>query len=443
MKPNLLFVSPRFLFPADEGGKIRTSNILRQMKGGPFHITLASPAPPDTSPFHADLEAISDSFLPWPATPSSRARRIAALLDRRPLSVATDDSPAGRAVVAQALAQHPAVAVIDFPHAAVLTPGAIPVPSVLFTHNVEAEIYERHARLARGLMRPIWNDQARKMQRFEGDTLRRFDRVIAVSTRDAKALRQRFQLPTVDTIDTGVDLVFFTPTPLPPQPAADAGTIVFTGVMDSPANTEGIRFLMDQVWPRILQARPQAQALIVGRNPPPALVAAAPPSMTFTGTVDDIRPHVARADLAVIPLNVGSGTRIKAFEAMAMGRPVLSTTIGVEGLAVTPDEHLLIADDAPAFAAAILRLLAEEPLRHRLVGAARNLLETHFSLGPGRPPIRSHLRARHATDIVRNLAPSAQTASYTQCPTSLIPTSPSSAQAPSASSPPLNAACSS
>lgn len=379
MKPTLLFISPRFLFPADEGGKIRTSNILRQMKAGPFQITLASPAPPDAARFQRELDTVCDHFTPWPATPASTQRRLRALLDPRPVSVATDDTPQGRAAIAEALQTRPDVVVVDFPHAAVLTPGAITPPSILFTHNVETEIYERHARLATGPMRLLWPAQARKMARFERQTLARFTRVIAVSARDARALQSRFHLTTVDTIDTGVDLDFFHPTPPPPQPAPDAGTIVFTGVMDSPANIEGVRFLMNQVWPLVVKARPAAKALIVGRNPPQSLIAAAPPNWTYTGTVPDIRPHVAAAHLAVIPLNVGSGTRIKAFEAMAMARPVVSTTIGVEGLGITPGQHLLIADDAPAFAAAILRLLDDPPLRLRLTQAARALLETNFS----------------------------------------------------------------
>ena len=230
-----------------------------------------------------------------------------------------------------------------------------------------------------GPLRLLWPMQARKMQRFEGETLRRFDRVIAVSKRDATALQARFGLPAVDPVDTGVDLVFFAPLPAQPSPAADAGCIVFTGVMDSPANIEGVRFLMERVWPAVLQARPAAQALIVGRNPPVSLRAAAPPSFRFTGTVDDIRPHVALSHLAVIPLNVGSGTRIKAFEAMAMGRPVVSTSIGVEGLDVVAGEHLLIADDPAGFAAAILRLLADAGLRDTLAANARRRVEQRFS----------------------------------------------------------------
>ncbi len=379
MKPTLLFVSPRFLFPADEGGKIRTSSILRQMKSGAFGIVLASPAPPDLDRHRDELDGVCDRFLPWMAAPASPLRRVRALLDPRPVSVATDDTAEGRAAVDQALRDGPDLVVIDFPHAAVLAPDPFPVPSVVFTHNVEAEIFERHARVATGPMRLVWPGQARKMQRFEGETLRRFSRVIAVSRRDAAALKERFNLPEVDAIDTGVDLGFFTPQAAPPPPGPEGGLVVFTGVMDSPANVEGVRYLFDKVWPIVLQARPAARALVVGRNPSAALQAAAPPSFSFTGTVDDIRPHVARSHLAVIPLNVGSGTRIKAFEAMAMGRPVVSTSIGIEGLDVEHGEHLLIADAASDFAAAVLALLADAGLRDRLARNARALVETRFS----------------------------------------------------------------
>lgn len=374
-KPTLLFVSPRFLFPTDEGGKIRTANILRQMKGGTFRIVVASPMPPDVALFQGDIDGVCDEFLGWLAPPHSQVRRVLALLDHRPVSVATDDTRQGRMAVAQALEAEPDLVLVDFPHAAVLTPSVFRVPSVCFTHNVEAEIYERHTRVATGVMRLLWPGQARKMKRFEGATLRRFDRVIAVSRRDAKALVSRFGLSAVDPIDTGVDLEYFRPTPAP----SGSGLVVFTGVMDSSANIDGVRFLIQEVWPILSQMRPGVRACIIGRNPPESLRAAAPPGFEFTGTVDDIRPHFAAGDLAVIPLNVGSGTRIKAFEAMAMGRPVVSTTIGVEGLDVVDGEHLLIADTAAAFAAAIDRLLAEPALRASLAVKARILVEERFS----------------------------------------------------------------
>ncbi len=380
-RPRLLFISPRFLFPADEGGKIRTSNILRQMKGGAFHITLAMPAPPDRTAFADDIDAVCDNLVAWPQNPPARLRRLLALASHLPVSVATDRSASGRAAVAKALATSPDVVVTDFPHAAVLTPPRINAASLLFTHNVETEIYERHARVAGGLWRLLWRDQARKMARFEAALARRYDALIAVSARDAATLRGRFGAVSTPTIVTGVDLDFFAYS-APPNPDRPGNRIVFTGVMDSPANIDGVEFLIRDIWPLVLATRPDAHAVIVGRNPPAGLLALAhaqAPQMTLTGFVDDIRPYLSAADISVIPLRVGGGTRIKAFESMAVGRPVVSTAIGIEGLDLTPDVNFLAADTPSDFAAAIVRLLNDANLRQALASAGRDLLQQRFS----------------------------------------------------------------
>jgi glycosyltransferase involved in cell wall biosynthesis len=380
--PRLLFISPRFLFPMNEGGKIRTANILKRMKGGAFEITLASPVPPNHAQYQADTDSVCDRFLSWPAPSGSPLRRIAALFDKAPVAAATDRSDSGRAAITRAIADKPDVVLVDFPHAAVLLPARIDPASVIFTHNVEAEIFERHVAVARGPMRLVWRDQSRKMRRFEGNALSRFDSVIAVSKRDGKALTELYDLKCVEVIDTGVDLEFYAMSPAIADPAPGAGTIVFTGAMDWRANIDGIEYLMDEVWPLVIRARPQANMIVVGRNPPAELVAKAKErglAWEFTGFVDDIRPYVAKSHVYVIPLRVGSGTRIKAFEAMAMGRPVVSTTIGVEGLDVTHEQHFLAADTAADFAATILRLLDDAALRDRLARAARGRVEERFS----------------------------------------------------------------
>jgi polysaccharide biosynthesis protein PslH len=381
MRPRLLFISPRFLFPMNEGGKIRTGNILREMRSGAFDITLASPAPANVTDFRTDIDAACDRFISWPERRPAPWQRVAALLSPLPVSAAMDRSAQGRAMVAAEIrAGKPDIVVADFPHAAVLHAESGTTPSVLFTHNVEAEIYERHAANATGLRRLIWREQARKMHHFERQTVQAYTTVIAVSARDAAALEQRFGLPAVAKIDTGVDLVYFAMQPPPARARAD--TIVFTGVLDSPANSDGIQFMMSDIWPLVARARPDAKALIVGRNPPSALREAARSRglpWEFTGSVPDIRPYVGRADIAVIPLRVGSGTRIKAFEAMAMGRPVVSTSIGIEGLDIDPARHFRLADQPAAFAAAIINLLDDAGERVRLSEAARAHLEQHFS----------------------------------------------------------------
>jgi glycosyltransferase involved in cell wall biosynthesis len=381
-RKRLLFVSPRFLFPMDQGGKIRTGNILRGMKGGAFDVTLVSPAPTDAGRYAAEVEAACDRFASWTEAARSRVRRMTALTSRLPVAAATDRSRAGSEVVRVALAARPDVVVVDFPHADVLMPERLEPASVMFTHNVEAEIFQRHAARERGIWRLVWANQSRKMERLERSSLGRYDSVVAVSERDRNALASRYGLKVVESIDTGVDLDFFAVNGGEPDSEVGGGTLVFVATMSWAANVEGIHFLLDEVWPLLVAARPKVRAVIIGRDPPASLaekVRTRGLNVTLTGFVEDIRPYVAAANVYVIPLFVGSGTRIKAFEAMAMARPVVSTGLGVEGLDVRDGVEFLRADDAAAFAAAVLQLLGDTGLRARVAGAARRLMEERFS----------------------------------------------------------------
>jgi glycosyltransferase involved in cell wall biosynthesis len=178
-------------------------------------------------------------------------------------------------------------------------------------------------------------------------------------------------------IRTGVDLDYFTYAP----PAVDA-MVVFTGSMDWLANIDGIRFMMEKIWPGVREQMPSAKMTVVGRKPPPSLVEQGRrlnAGWKFSGFVDDIRPYVWRAAAFVIPLRVGGGTRIKAFEAMAMGCPVVSTSIGIEGLELEAGRHYLRADSPAEFVGAIVCLLRDADLRRRLSEEARAHVERRFS----------------------------------------------------------------
>jgi glycosyltransferase involved in cell wall biosynthesis len=383
---SLLFVSSRYLFPADSGGKIRTVNILRGMKGGAFEIVLTGPAPSGDRGDPAEIAGICDRFVAWSEAPRGaffRWTRLRHLAGALPVAVATDYSAAGREAIAGELKHPPDIVVVDFPHAAVLAPPPYPCPSVMFTHNVEAEIFRRHAEVAGNpIKREIWRRQTAKMERYERDLLRRFTSVVAVSERDQAYFQRVYQIGNVSTIPTGVDLDYFTYSQNATPERAGEGTVVFTGSMDWMANIDGVEFLMDAVWPAVSRARPGARCVIVGRSPPPALVERARTrrlNWEFTGFVEDVRPFVRSARVYVIPLRVGGGTRIKVYEAMALGCPVVSTRIGVEGLPVERDRHYLEADSGEALAQAIVALLDDRERSERLSRQARKYVEENMS----------------------------------------------------------------
>ena len=381
-KPELLFVSPRFLFPVDSGGRIRTTQILRGMQGGQFDTVLVSPATSDESDRYAEqLQSVAARTRFWPQAERGLAHRVLRLrhlFSGMPIPVVTDRSAAGEAIVRSELERRPAAVVFDFAHAAVLAPRTLTVPSILFTHNVEAEIFERHADVATNpVAKRLWRDQFRKMEAFERAAVGQFDTVVAVSERDLEIFREKFGVRRGYVISTGVDLDFFNY-----RSPGDRPKLVFTGSMDWLANIDGIEFLMDEVWPLVISEYPDASLDIVGRDPPKGLVQKARVknlNWHFTGFVDDVREYAHGAAVYVIPLRVGGGTRLKVYEAMAMGAPVVSTSIGVEGLPVVSGKHFLAADSAAEFAGAVISLLRDQSLRRELSLTARSFVEDNCS----------------------------------------------------------------
>ncbi len=383
-RPRLAFVSPLFLFPNDAGGKIRTTNILRGLKGGAFEIRLLSPATPAQQQQWADeIASVCDEFVAWePKPPKPKALRAFDLLGQLPVNVAADVSrAASQAVQAQLAGGDVDLMVFDFVHASVFRPAHLPVKSVCFTHNVEAEIFERHAANAKGrLRRWMWSSQHVKMRRFESRALGEYDRVVAVSERDARHFGSAYGIKQSEAIPTGVDLDFFSWADPVAIDAQHPPTAVFVGSMDSAANIDAVDFFIRGVWPLVLAERPEARFRVVGRHPSAALQALGRKSrnVEFTGSVPDVRPFVRSAHVSVIPLLVGGGTRIKAFESMAMGSPVVSTAVGIEGLSLSPGEHYLESNDAAGFASAVLKLFAQDGERQALATRARAFVESRF-----------------------------------------------------------------
>lgn len=300
------------------------------------------------------------------------------LFSSLPYAIARYRSAAQRLHVARIAAGMDLV-VCDFLTPSQNVPSGLGVRTVLFQHNVEATIWQRHASVAQNfVLRLYLSEQWRRMKRFERRECHRFDRVIAVSEADAEVLRSKYGLTKVGSVPTGVDVEYFK---APAPRARNAREVLFVGSMDWLPNEDGIRWFAENTFRLIRSRIPQVTLTIVGRAPSEALrkFADRAKGMELTGTVPDVRPYLARATVCVVPLRIGGGTRIKIYEAMAAGLPVVSTTIGAEGLPVRHGEQLLIADTPEEQAESIVRLITNPEDAARFAANALRFVREHGS----------------------------------------------------------------
>jgi polysaccharide biosynthesis protein PslH len=382
----ILFVHKQILFPRDTGGKIRVLNVLKHL--GKWHdVTYVSNLRPGEEQYLPQMQALGlrTELIPGETSKRGGARFFASVaanvFSPYPFTISRNYDPAVRAKIAGLLsAERYDLLICDTIVMARHTIG-LPAPaSILFQHNVEAQILRRHADISTGrVKRWFMRDQWRKMVRFEKDCGNHFDGVIAVSEQDKVLFERDYGWNHVRAIDTAVDEEFFQSDGTDEVP----GRVVFLGSMDWMPNQDGVRWFVREVWPAVQAAHPQATFHIVGRNPPAEIRAlSATPGVTVVGGVPDVRPHLGAAAVVVVPLLVGGGTRLKIYEAMASGRAVVSTGIGAEGLPVVPGEHYLRADDPTAFAKAIGTLLASAEARNGIGRAADRFVRTNYGSEP-------------------------------------------------------------
>ncbi len=380
----ILWVKTELLHPVDKGGRIRTYQMLRAL-ATEHEVTYlclddggAAPDAPERAAEYC-TELVTVPFRPTKKFQPGFFLDLAAnLFSSLPYAIARYRSEAQRTEVARRAA-HADLIVCDFLTPSQNVPSRLGARTVLFQHNVEASIWRRHASVARDpLRRAYLRAQWRRMRRFEGEECRRFNRVIAVSEADAATMRRDYGLDQVGSVPTGVDLEYFV---APAHPSRQRTEILFVGSMDWMPNEEGIRWFVEQVFGRVRAQIPDATLTIVGRAPSEKLrkLAERTEGMRLTGTVPDVRPHLARAGVCLVPLRVGGGTRIKIYEAMAMGVPVVSTTIGAEGLPVRHKEQLLIADTPEQQVDSIVRLMSDPQRAQRLAVDALAFVRQHGS----------------------------------------------------------------
>jgi len=268
--------------------------------------------------------------------------------------------------------------VADFLFAAANVPmSANGVPVLLFEHNVEYLIWQRLANLeTSGWKRALFEMEWRKLRACEADACRRAALTVTVSDDDRQRLEELGAGIRAVPIPTGVDTRYFTPR----RDTEVPGRLVFSGSMDWHPNEDAVCYFADEILPRIRAEVPGASFTIVGRNPGARVrELAARQGIVVTGTLDDVRPSIAEGSVYVVPLRAGSGTRIKIFEALSMGKAVVSTSVGAEGLALESGRHFLAADTAHDFAQAVIRLLRDPARRRALGDVGRALVDANYS----------------------------------------------------------------
>ena len=378
----ILWVNPNFLHPTTKGGQIRTLEMLKCLHRGHEidYAAFENPAQPEgvarsteycarAYPFHLHVpDKRSPAFLPQLAS---------GLFHPVPLAVSRFTSAEMSAFLQRQIAErHYDLIVCDFLAVADNFPALNGV--LLFQHNVETLIWRRRVEQASDPLRRWYLGlQARRMFNYEGRACRQAAFVVAVSQSDEQWMRANFGATRTGSVPTGVDTARFAK----PASSTPRDGLVFVGSMDWMPNVDGVLWFAREVLPRIRARLPGCRLTIAGRDPDPALqaLASSVPGIIVTGTVPDIRPYLWDAAVCIVPLRVGGGTRLKIFEAMAAGVPVVSTAIGAEGLPVTGGRNILIAGDPEDFAAACWRLLQDHAAADALARDALHLVTGSFS----------------------------------------------------------------
>ncbi|HKW34573.1 MAG TPA: glycosyltransferase [Candidatus Acidoferrum sp.] len=364
------------LYPSDTGGKVRSLNIFSRLaKRGSIHaVSFADPVG-DAAAIRG-MRDLFESYTPvfWQETkkysPAFYKEVVTNQFSGLPYFLAKCDLPRFRSTVESLLARHRYdLLLCDFLQTAVPMLQCSFKPKVVFEHNVEFQLRKRKWQVEKHPLRKlVFGREWRRTRPVEARVCHSFDHVLTVSEEDQQTIRDEFGIRHVSTVLTGVDTAFFDP-----SGNSRPGRLAFVGSMDWDPNEDGILWFLENIYPLIRQSVLNASFAIIGRNPSPRLraIAAKSPDVELTGWVPDVRPFLSQAEVVVVPLRVGGGTRIKIPEAMAMAKAVVSTPIGAEGLHFHKDHEICIEERPEDFAQAVIRLLRKPSLRDAIGAAAR------------------------------------------------------------------------
>ncbi len=338
-----------------------------------FDIDAANEASPHASIFEEVI------VLRKPATYTA-GKILKGMLGPTPISILNYTSPRAAETLAATLAKSHFDAVqIENPHLYAYTDVIRAAPGrptlLLDWHNIESELMYRYSDEVKNVPKKIVARRTAKLlQDAESRLIDRCDAHSVVSEREKTKLLQRNPAAHVHVLPNGVD----TSTYRFSETTSSQSSLLFVGSMDYHANVDAVTWFAESTWPAISSAFPELEFVVVGRSPGRDVQKLASDTVRITGTVDDVRPYYASALAVVVPLRVGGGTRLKILEAMSMGVPVISTTLGAEGISVTNETNIILADSEQEIIRAVERLVREPELRQRLAHAGRKLVSDHY-----------------------------------------------------------------
>lgn len=424
----ILWLKTELLHPVDKGGRIRTYHMLKELKRE-HHVTYLTlddgSAAPDAQA-HATEYCHELVRVPHHTRPKFSAGFYIELAENMvsplPYFIKKYQSDFMRREVTR-LTENGAfdVVVCDFLQPSVNMPDDVPCATVLFQHNVEAIIWKRHYEVQTNpIKRAYLYAQWRKSVAFERKACLSFDAVVAVSADDRELMRSEYGVERVADVPTGVDTEFYRPGAAARDGTAAVETcgahnLVFTGSMDWLPNEDAIQYFTTEIMPRVRAEVPDVTLTVVGRKPYRSLVELGKrdPAIEVTGRVEDVRPYMERAAVYIVPIRIGGGTRLKIYEAMAMEVPMVSTTIGAEGLPVADGVELLLADTPETFAAAIVRLLKDKDFAKTLAARAAETVREKYGWSGVASAFgqvcEDAVRASQAESATAKFAPSVET----------------------------------
>lgn len=398
----LLFLAHRIPYPPNKGDKIRSFHELRALseRGHEVHLLAFADDAGDLG-YQVDLAkyCASVEILPlhrqW-----AKLGALRALFSARPLSLGFYESTQMRQAVQQKLAETNFDAVFVYSSTmAQYVPPELAGRTLVDLVDVDSEKWLDYARTTSGPLAWLYKLEWKRLRRYEQEIVATYAQTLLTTPREVALLTEVDEFTRrarLRTLTNGVDLTHYRPEPwrlnlldkLPlneRQWFADpsAPRLVFTGVMDYYANVEGVKFFVEEVFPRVREQEPHAEFLIVGSKPTAeVLELGKQPGVHVTGFVEDVRPYLQAATACVVPLRIARGVQNKVLEAMAIGKAIAATTEGVAGLNVTDGEELLIANSPRRMAEQIVKLIRDEALRRELGTNARSFVEEQHDWTP-------------------------------------------------------------